>query len=125
MMTRVFPSIILLLVFVGCENVIEIELPNAQSEIVVIAPFSLEFPWQVSLQRTLNVQDPIPSPSTIEHAVVTIEGSDGSEVELSHYGGGLYVSPNTYPKLGVTYTLTVEADGLYPYENPISSAPKP
>ena len=112
MMTRIFLFMILLFLLVSCENVIEIELPDSQSEIVVIAPFNHEIPWQVSLQRTLNVQDPTPSPASIEHATVTIEGSDGSEVELSHYGGGFYVSPNTFPKLGVTYTLTVEAEGF-------------
>ena len=95
----------------GCENPIEIAFQDVSSEIVVIAPFTVDIPWQVSLQGTVNIQDDTPKPSVIENATVKIQGDDGSVVELSHWGGGFYTSPTTFPKVGVTYTLTVEADG--------------
>ena len=110
-MHRAIAVFILVSGVLGCENVLEIELRDATSEIVVIAPFTPGIPWQVSLQRTVSIQDTSPKPDMIENALVKIQGDDGSVIELSHWGGGFYTSPTTFPKLGVTYTLTVEADG--------------
>ncbi len=111
MMYRILGLVLLLSVVTGCENLIEIELPDSSPEIVVIAPFTTDIPWQVSLQRTVGIHDTTPKPAVIENATVKIQGDDGSEVELSYWGGGFYTSPATFPKVGVTYTLTVEADG--------------
>ena len=108
---RVFGLVILLSVVVGCDNLIEIEIQDASPEIVVIAPFTVDIPWQVSLQSTVSIHDTTPKPAVIENASVIIQGDDGSMVELSHWGGGFYTSPTTFPKLGVIYTLTVDADG--------------
>ena len=108
---RVFGLVILLSVVVGCENLIEIEIQDASPEIVVIAPFTVDVPWQVSLQSTVSIHDTTPKPAVIENASVIIQGDDGSMVELSHWGGGFYTAPTTFPKLGVIYTLTVDADG--------------
>ena len=111
MMYRIFGLALLLFAVTGCENLIEIELPDSSPEIVVIAPFTTDIPWQVTLQRTVGIHDTTPKPAVIENATVKIQGDDGSEVELSHWGGGFYTSPTTFPKVGVTYILTVDADG--------------
>ena len=112
MMYRILSLVLLLTAVTGCENLIEIELPDSSSEIVVLAPFTTHIPWQVTLQRTASVYDTSPTPAVIENASVTIQGEDGSVVELSDWGGGFYTSPTTFPKVGVTYTLTVEAEGF-------------
>ena len=112
MMYRILSLVLLLTAVTGCENLIEIKLPDSSSEIVVIAPFTTDIPWQVTLQRTVSVHDTSPTPAVIENASVTIQGEDGSVVELSDWGGGFYTSPTTFPKVGVTYTLTVEAEGF-------------
>jgi len=106
----------LLMILMGCTNILEVEPPSATPEIVVIAPFTTDIPWQVTLQRTVGLQDTSPKPSPIENATVQIRGNDGSMVELSHWGGGFYTSPNTYPQLGVMYTLTVKAEGFQDIE---------
>ena len=111
MMYRILGLVLLLSVVTGCENLIEIELPDSSPEVVVIAPFTTDIPWQVTLQRTVGIHDTTPKPAIIENATVKIQGDDGSEVELSHWGGGFYATPATFPKVGVTYTLTVDADG--------------
>ena len=112
MMYRILSLVLLLTAVTGCENLIEIKLPDSSSEIVVLAPFTTDIPWQVTLQRTVSVHDTSPTPAVIENASVTIQGEDGSVVELSDWGGGFYTSPTTFPKVGVTYTLTVEAEGF-------------
>ncbi len=112
MMYRILSLVLLLTAVTGCENLIEIKLPDSSSEIVVLAPFTTDIPWQVTLQRTVSVHDTSPTPAVIENASVTIQGEDGSVVELSDWGGGFYTSPATFPKAGVTYTLTVEAEGF-------------
>lgn len=109
---RILAFVVLLSAATGCENLIELELPDSSSEIVVIAPFTVDIPWQVSLQRTINPQNTTPMPATIENATVIIRGDDGSVVELPHMGGGFYSSPTTFPKVGINYTLTVDADGF-------------
>ncbi len=111
MMYRILSPILLLTAVTGCENLIEIELPDSSSELVVIAPFTVDIPWQVTLQRTVNTHDTSPTPVVIENARVTIQGEDGSVVELSDWGGGFYISPTTFPQVGVTYNLTIEAEG--------------
>ncbi|MCY4001990.1 MAG: DUF4249 domain-containing protein [Bacteroidetes bacterium] len=110
-MKRYIP-LALLMTLMGCTNILEIEPPSATPEIVVIAPFTTDIPWQVTLQKTVGLQDTSPKPSPIENATVLIRGDDGSMIELSHWGGGFYTSPTTFPQLGVTYTLTVKAEGF-------------
>ena len=111
-MSRVFGFVILLSLVMACENLIEIEFQDISPEIVVIAPFTVDIPWQVTLQRTVNIHDTTPKPAVIENAIVVIQGDDGSVVELSHWGGGFYTSPKAFPKVGITYTLTVDVYGF-------------
>lgn len=100
-----------LITLLGCENILEIELERVNPEIVVTSVFAEDTPWQVLVQRTVGIQEESVIPSVIDHAIVTIEGSNGSFLELAHKGGGFYYADASLPQLGVTYTLKVEADG--------------
>lgn len=101
----------LLFVVLGCESILEIELEHVDPEIVVTSVFTENIPWQVVIQRTIGIQEDSSHPSIIDHAAVTIEGSDGSFVELIHKGGGFYYGDTSLPQPGVMYTLKVEVEG--------------
>ncbi len=100
------------IILLGCENVLEIELEHVDPEIVVTCVFTENTPWQVLIQHTVGIQEDLVIPSVIEHAIVTIEGNDGTFLELIHRGGGFYYADTSLPQPGVTYTLKVEADGF-------------
>ncbi|MXW33412.1 MAG: DUF4249 domain-containing protein [Rhodothermaceae bacterium] len=110
-MHRAFYIVISLAVVSGCESLLDVDFQYTPSEIVVIAPFTEDIPWQVTLQKTSSIHDPTPKPDIIEDAIVKIQGDDGSSLELSHWGGGFFTSPEAFPHVGVTYTLTVEVEG--------------
>jgi len=109
MMNRWF-GLVCLIVLSGCENVLEIELEPTESEITVTSIFTESEPWQVHLQPTVGIQGASSIPLLIKDARVTIEGSNGSFIELTHRGGGFYYSDASLPQVGIHYTLRVEAD---------------
>lgn len=110
-MHRLFGLILLVALF-GCENVLEIELEQVHPEMVVTSTFTENEPWQVLVHRTVGIQEDATLPSIVGHAIVTIEGSDGSFLELTHKGGGFYYGDTSLPQPGVMYTLKIKADGF-------------
>lgn len=100
-----------LITLLGCESTLEIELERVNPEIVVTSVFTEDTPWQVLVQHTVGIQEDSVIPSIIDHAIVTIEGSNGSFLELAHKGGGFYYADALLPQSGVAYTLKVKADG--------------
>lgn len=119
-------SLILMITFLGCESILEVELEGTVSEIVVTSVFTEDTPWQVLIQRTVGIQEGPSQSSIIDSAIVTIEGSNGSFVSLAHKGGGFYYADTELPQSGVIYTLRVEADGYKDVEatDQIPSPPK-
>lgn len=95
-----------------CSSVLEIKIDSPDPQIVVNCLFTEGAPWKVVLQQTVGVQQESIIPAIIDHAKVTIEGSDGTFLTLSHEGGGFYFGESSLPKMGVVYTLTVEATGF-------------
>lgn len=107
------PGLILLVTLLGCENVLEIELERVTPEMVVTSTFTENEPWQVLVHRTVGIQEEEATlPSIVGHAAVTIQGDDGSFVQLTHKGGGFYYGDTSLPQSGVIYTLKIEADGF-------------
>lgn len=104
-------GLIFLILLLGCESILEIRLDHEDPQIVVIGLFTKNEPWQVLVQRTVGVQEDLTQTPRIEDAVVTIEGSDGSMVELTHKGGGFYYADTSLPRVGIMYTLKVKAEG--------------
>ena len=97
---------------IGCESAVEFPGAPFRSELVVTSEFSAESPWIVIVQRTVGFDEVVTFPVSVENATVTIEGNDGSRVELEHKGGGFYHSNCCKPQAGVTYQLQVEAEGF-------------
>ena len=102
----------LVIVGLGCESAVEFPGAPFRSELVVTSEFSAESPWIVIVQRTVGFDEVVTFPVSVENATVTIEGNDGSRVELEHKGGGFYHSNCCKAHAGVTYQLQVEADGF-------------
>lgn len=109
-MHRLF-ALICPLALLGCESILEIELERVAPELVVTSLFTEHAPWQVMVQRTVGVQEDLTHPSIIDHATVSIEGSNGSLIELVHRGGGFYYGDASLPQSGIMYTIRVEAEG--------------
>lgn len=83
---------------------------------VVLSTFTENTPWQVKIQRTVDLQGSSPQSPAVKDATVTISGNDGSFVELVHRGGGFYYSDESLPKTGVLYTLKAQASGYQSVE---------
>ncbi len=105
-------SLILPIILLGCESILEIELERPDPEIVVTSVFTENRPWEVAIKRTVGIQENALHSSIIDDAIVTIDGSDGSFLELIHKGGGLYYGDTSLPQSGVVYRLKVKADGF-------------
>jgi len=104
--------LILGLTIIGCNSILEIEIESPDSQIVVTSLFTEKTPWQVVVQQTVGVQQESILPAIIDDATVTIEGNDGTFLNLSHKGGGFYFEESSLPKRGVVYHLKVEANGF-------------
>lgn len=110
---RCLPFTLLMFFILSCETVIDVSIETRPAELVITSLFTPETPWRVLVQQTVPTQEVASVfPSTIENATVTIRGDDGSLVALNHKGGGFYHSANSLPRVGVTYTLRVQADGF-------------
>ena len=104
--------LLLVMVAIGCESAVEFPGAPFRSELVVTSEFSAESPWIVVVQRTVGFDEVVTFPVSVENATVTIDGDDGSRVELEHKGGGFYHSNCCKAHAGVTYQLQVEAEGF-------------
>ncbi|MDE2958248.1 MAG: DUF4249 domain-containing protein [Bacteroidota bacterium] len=114
------------LICAGCETVVEVEVPQYDSKLVVTSHFSPDSIWSVSLHRSLTIgvrQNP--SALYVEGATVTILNDDGIAESLVYQGSGLYGSViGTQPIAGVRYRLHVES-GDEPQLTAASTAPLP
>lgn len=106
-----FASILMLTT--ACEKIVEIDIPSEDSRLVIESQITSKMePWSVylSLSQPYFDQDPA---NGVANASVTISGSDGSVENLSNIGGGLFQSDSSLEALvGITYTLTVDFDGV-------------
>ncbi|MCY4233473.1 MAG: DUF4249 family protein [Bacteroidetes bacterium] len=104
-------GLVFLILLSGCENILNVELQPLNPEIVVTCVFTENSPWQVIIQRTIGPKDDPVLPSAIEHANVSISGSDGSHIDLTHKGGGFYFGNQSLPQSDIVYSLKVKALG--------------
>ncbi len=103
-----------LLTFSACEDVIDVELLEGETALVVDA-------WVDNLAReqviTLTLSQPFfdsALPTGIEDAVVTLERSDQSQIEFIHREGGQYVydgSVETIGQIGEVLELSIDYQG--------------
>lgn len=95
--------------FASCESIIEVEIPKEDPKIVVNSYFEPDSTWIIYLSENQYILDDGPL-KNITNASVSIAGSDGSSIQLTHTEDGIYVS-NNKPSQNVTYTVTASASG--------------
>ena len=108
--------LILIFSLVSCETVINVDPPSYQAELATTSYFSPDSTWSARISQTIPAgeAEAIKQPF-IETANVTIwSGTD--MIDHLIYDGketGRYVSSNNLrPKVGIPYTIKIEADGF-------------
>ena len=115
MMKKLYYLIIVSLVFSSCEDVIDLEVPNAPPRLVIEASinwFEGTIGNQQEIKLTLTApyfDDEIPPANG---AVVTIKNTDNTVFNfIEEASTGIYKNTNFSPELNENYTLTITYDG--------------
>lgn len=102
--------LVLALLLSSCEQVIELDYKENQSQIVIEGNITNEpGPYFVKITKSLALENTADYP-TVDDAIVQIEDDAGTSEILSPLGSGRYVTSSIQGVEGKTYTLTVEAE---------------
>jgi hypothetical protein len=112
-MKKLFTIILAAFLFTACERIVEVEIPNAEPRLVVEGQISTAKDiWKVRLTSSQPYFDQ-ETADGISNALVTISGTNGTMVSLTHQDTGLFVSADSQQcVVGETYTLTIEYKGV-------------
>ncbi len=119
-------SILLLLIVLGCETMIEIDLPEYETELVATSHFSPDSIWSVTLHRSasIGVKQNV-SDLYVEGASVKIISGTTLIDSLVHQGRGQYKSSaSKYPLTETSYTLHVDVPGQSRLQASSSAPPR-
>ncbi len=95
----------------ACEKVIDLELEDSATELVIEANlWAGTSTLEVLISNTASYFDSA-LPVTIEDATVTLSDEAGNSFNAAHLGNGRYLA-NITTEEGMTYRLTVEVDGI-------------
>jgi hypothetical protein len=124
--TRLFtPFLIILLSSVNfsCEEVVKLNLNNAEP-VLVIEGLIIDGPgpYTVSLTKTTDFYEPNEYP-TVSNAIVTISDDAGNSETLQEIEPGLYETSTIAGISGRTYSLTVSTEGVE--YTAVSTMPEP
>ena len=114
-MRKLYYLIIVSLVFISCEDVIELEVPNAPSRLVIDASINwfsgtLGNEQEIKLSLTAPYFDEEIPPAN--GAIVTITNADNTVFNFIENGTtGTYRNTNFLPELNTNYTLTITYEG--------------
>jgi len=101
----------LILLFTGCEKVIEVDLNDANPAIVIEANITnSEKLVEVKISKTSSFFG-TDSVQMVSNALVIIENDAGNKVTLKEVKKGIYKTRNLYPMPGREYKITVEVEG--------------
>lgn len=112
MMKKYIYLIALLFVIVSCEKVIDLDLNDANPQLVIVSQlWEGTNDFEVAITETTSYYTP-EEPNQVNNAMVTIQEEGGNNVVLENIGDGKYVALDYTASEGKTYTLTVEANGV-------------
>lgn len=95
----------------SCEKVIDIDLNDVESKMVIEANIDDEGgPYQVRLSKTVNFDESNTFPA-VSGAIVTLTDSEGNSEILVESVPGYYIATTIDGVPGRTYTLNIEAEG--------------
>ena len=104
------PLPLLILLYLGCETVIEVSPPDYVSEPVATSFFSPDSIWSVTMHRSLGatVKREASREYIADASVMILDGSSTVDI-LSYQGDGRYVSSTGgVPTYGIQYILRVD-----------------
>ncbi|MCG8578482.1 MAG: DUF4249 domain-containing protein [Bacteroidales bacterium] len=93
----------------SCEEVIDVDLNDADPKLSVDAQITLDQPALVQLSYTSSYFSD-EEPEHEENAIVNISDSDGNSESLSHIGNGQYVGQLLRGRVGQEYELSITVD---------------
>ena len=120
---KIYAGLILILLFIGCSKVIDIDIPYEEKHLVVFGRFLSEGDWTVHIGKTQPVQET--GFEDIENARVSVFSGDNLVGRLSYTENGWYAMQAAKPAAGESYRVCVEADGFDPVEGTDTLQPKP
>lgn len=103
--------LLLLVHLSSCEKIIEVDLNDADSTIVIEGNLSKKHgDLEVKISRTGSYFDAAPL-EKIENAEVVLSGGPGYKININSNGNGLYRVSNLPLQTGITYRLDVNLEG--------------
>ncbi|HCE56867.1 MAG TPA: hypothetical protein DER09_03470 [Prolixibacteraceae bacterium] len=110
-MKNIFYLLILTFVFSGCEKVIDVDLNDADPQIVIEGNVTADNGLaEVIISMTSSYFDTVPG-LKISDAEVFVTDEDGKKFRFYETGPGIYRSFEMRPRTNTAYKLTVEANG--------------
>jgi hypothetical protein len=107
-----FVVLLMLLLLLGCEQIIDIDLPQQDPVLVVNASFTPDSVWIVSVSRSQDIQRQGSAIPVTNAQVVILENSVAVDT-LTHAINDYYVSATgRSPMAGRSYTIKVSAPGF-------------
>jgi hypothetical protein len=107
-MRSIIYSFLAIILFTGCEKVIDLDINANQSKIIIDGIISNEVgPYFIRVSKTNGLKSIEKNPS-VNDAIVTISDGLGTTEVLQLAGEGIYKTKTIVGKPGVTYTLTVK-----------------
>lgn len=100
-----------LLFFSACEEIIDVNLNDADPRVVIEANLSdLQSTQRIRVSKTVAFNEPVNSVGVTD-AVVLVMNNRGGYVIFQHERDGYYVARDFTPVPGQSYSLSVEVDG--------------
>jgi len=106
-----FPIIFLLLLFLSCETVVDVELPKHKPMVVVNSIGNPDEPWELNISLSKGILDE-GKIEIVNNAKVEILENGNPVSTFNHYSNGFYKSTGSKPETNVNYELRVSADGF-------------
>jgi hypothetical protein len=104
-------SLLLLFIFIGCERVIDVDLNEANPQIVIEGNLSYnDAELEVKISKTGSYFSKTPT-EKVDNADVYLEDSAGTRVKAEPSGNGIYKIENYPPQQEKDYRLFIESEG--------------
>jgi hypothetical protein len=105
--------LLMILVFLSCEKVIDLEVTDSEPKLVIEAEFdAIKQEVSVRLSKTVSVFSADDFP-TLDGASIEIVDETGAATSLTGQGNGRYLLENYAPQYGTNYIVNVSVDGEF------------
>lgn len=110
--THILLALLAVLLSLGCEQIIPIDLPEQDPQLVVSCTITPDSVWRAYVNRSVSIQDGN-GPQPFGGATVYIQENGQNVDTLVHRADGYYYTDSgRRPQAGHTYTIQASAPGL-------------